>query len=214
MLFRNRKLAGKMLANALREYKKKKNTMVIGLPRGGVVVADVVARELGLPLDLVVPRKIGAPGNPEFAIGAITEKGEPILNQEVVSAYGISKDYIEKTAAEEKMEAKRRLEVYRKDRPPLTLKNKEIILIDDGIATGLTMLAAIKSCKDKGAKKIIVATPCGAKDSINQISKKVDRVVCLHTPTFFGAVGAFYEEFAQTEDEEVIEIMKRQKENV
>lgn len=210
MIFKDRRDAGRRLAKKLEKYKGKKDTIILGLPRGGVVVADEVAQALGLPLDLVVPRKIGAPGNPEYAIGAITEDGEGIFNEEVVREYGMSREYLKKEIEKEKKEAKRRLKVYRGKRPPLsTLKSKTTILIDDGIATGLTMKAAIRSVKKKGATKVVVAVPVAARDSLLEIKKEVDEVISLYTPIFFGAVGAFYEEFSQTEDSEVIEIMKK-----
>ncbi len=211
MIFKDRIEAGQKLAKALEKYKGQKDTIILGLPRGGVVTGFEIAKTLELPLDLVVPRKIGAPGNPEFAIGAITEEGEGIFNEGVIRDYEISKEYITGTVEEEKKEAQRRLKTYRGDRSPLDLKDKTVILVDDGIATGLTMRVAIKSVKNKDPKKIVVAVPCGAKDSIDQIKKDVDEVICLHAPIFFGAVGAFYREFPQTTDEEVIELMKESK---
>jgi len=211
MIFKDRIEAGQKLAKALEEYKGQKDTIILGLPRGGVVTGFEIAKALELPLDLVVPRKIGAPGNPEFAIGAITEEGEGIFNEGVIRDYEISKEYITRTVEEEKKEAQRRLKTYRGDRPPLDLKEKTVILVDDGIATGLTVRAAIKSVKNRDPKKIVVAVPCGAKDSIDQIKKEVDEVICLHAPIFFGAVGAFYREFPQTTDEEVIELIKESK---
>jgi predicted phosphoribosyltransferase len=211
MIFHDRIEAGQKLALVLEKYKKQKETIILALPRGGVVVGFEVAKILNLPLDLVVPRKIGAPGNPEFAIGAITEEGEGIFNEEVIRDYGISKEYIEKTVEEEKKEAQRRLKTYRGDRLSLNLAGKTVIIIDDGIATGLTMRAAIKSIKVKNPKKIIVATPCGTKDSLEEIEKEVDKVVCLYVPIFFGAVGAFYKNFKQTTDEEVIDLIQKSK---
>lgn len=209
MVFRNRQDAGKKLARVLEQYKNAKNTIILALPRGGVVVGFEIALALNLPLDLVVPRKIGAPGNPEYAIGAITEEGEGIFNKSEIKALGINKEYLDSEVVKEKKEAERRLRAYRGDRPPLVLTDKTVILIDDGIATGLTMRAAIKSVKKKGASQIIVAVPVSARDSLEIIKKEVDKVVCLHVPLFFGAVGAFYEEFAQTEDAEVIQLMQK-----
>jgi putative phosphoribosyl transferase len=208
MIFHNRALAGEELAKVLKKYKNKKNTIVLGLPRGGIVVADKVAAFLNLPLDLVVPRKIGAPMNPEYAIGAITEEGEGIFNEEEIKTLDISEDYLKKEVESEKKEAERRLKKYRGDRPPLDLKNKTVIIVDDGIATGLTIRAAIKTVKKMGANKIVVAIPVSAQDSLEKIKGEVDEVVCLKAPMFFGAVGAFFEEFLQTEDKEVVEIMK------
>lgn len=209
MIFQDRAEAGKELAKALKKYKDKKNTIVLALPRGGIVVAEKVATFLNLPLDLVVPRKIGAPMNPEYAIGAITEEGEGIFNEEEIKALDISGEYLKKEIASEKKEAERRLKEYRGDRPPLDLKRKTVIVIDDGIATGLTIRAAIKTIKKMGAEKIVVAVPVSAQDSLEKVKAEVDEVVCLKSPMFFGAVGAFYKQFLQTEDEEVVEIMKK-----
>ncbi|OGY41952.1 MAG: phosphoribosyltransferase [Candidatus Buchananbacteria bacterium RBG_13_36_9] len=211
MIFKNRQDAGQKLAEKLKEFKDQKETIILALPRGGVVTAFEIAKELNLPLDLVVPRKIGAPHNEEYAIGAITESGEGIFNQEVIDSLKISKEYLNNKVTEEKKEAERRLKTYRQDRPILNLENKTVIIVDDGIATGLTMRAAIKSVREKGAKKIIVAVPVSAKDSLKIIQAEVDKVICLDAPLFFGAVGAFYEDFGQTSDEEVIELMEKSK---
>ena len=207
MIFKDRIDAGEKLAKALEKFKSSKDAIVLGLPRGGMVVADVVVRKLNLPLDLIVSRKIGAPGNPEFAVGAITEDGEIVLNKEVVEDHKVDDDYIERTANEEKKEAERILKTYRGDRVKLDLSGKTVIMVDDGIATGLTMEAAIKSVKKKGAKKVVVAVPCSAESSLRRIENIVDEVVCLYVPPFFGAVGAFYEVFGQPSDDEVVEIM-------
>jgi len=211
MIFKNRVDAGQKLVEKLKQYKDQKETLILALPRGGVVVAFEVAKALNLPLDLVVPRKIGAPFNEEYAIGAITETGEGIFDLEAIASLKVTKDYLDKKVAEEKNEAERRLKAYRQDRPPLNLEYKTVIIVDDGIATGLTMRAAIKSVKEKKAKKIIVAVPTSAKDSLQTIKNETDEVICLDTPLFFGAVGAFYQEFGQTTDEEVIELMKKSK---
>lgn len=211
MIFQNRQDAGKQLVSKLKQYKGNPDAIVIGLPRGGVVVAFEVAQELDLPLDIIVPRKIGAPGNPEFAIGAIDEQGKGIFDQEVISGYRISQDYIKHEVEKERKEALRRLEVYRGDRLPLDLSGKVAIIIDDGIATGATMRAAIQSAKAKGAKRVVVAVPVTAIDSLKKLKKEADEVVYLDAPAFFGAVGAFYEQFDQTSDEEVVALLKRAK---
>lgn len=210
MIFRDRVEAGQKLAEALGKYKGQENAIVLFLPRGGVTLAVEVARALSLPMDLVVPRKIGVPMNPEYAIGAITEDGKGIFNEGVISKLGIEQKQLNEIVAREKKEAARRLRIYRGDRPPLDLADKTVILIDDGIATGLTMQAAIKSVRAKGAAKIIVAVPVAARDSLEKIKQEVDEVICLDTPRFFGAVGAFYEEFGQVEDEEVVRRMKEE----
>ncbi|NQV13731.1 MAG: phosphoribosyltransferase [Parcubacteria group bacterium] len=208
MIFRDRAEAGQKLAEALQKYEGQKDAIVLFLPRGGVVLAVEVVRALDLPMDLVVPRKIGAPLNPEYAVGAITEDGEGIFNEEVVAELGIKQKQLKEIVAQEKKEAQRRLRTYRGDRPPLDLAGQTVIIVDDGIATGLTMRAAIKSVKAKGAAKVIVAVPVAARDSLEKIKREVDEVVCLDTPRFFGAVGAFYQVFGQVEDEEVVELMK------
>ncbi|MDP3971128.1 MAG: phosphoribosyltransferase [bacterium] len=209
MIFKNRVDAGKKLATALTDYKNQKDTMVVALPRGGVILGYEVANKLNCPLDIVVPRKIGAPGNEEFAIGAIAEDGEGFFDDNTIYSSNVSQEYIDKTVKTEKVEANRRLVTYRGNRPPLDLTDKTAIIVDDGIATGYTMLAAIESVKIKNAKKIIVAVPVTAKDSIETIIPKVDEVIYLDAPIFFGAVGMFYTEFNQTTDEEVIALLQK-----
>lgn len=206
MIFKNRTDAGLKLAEKLEKYKDVPNTVVLALPRGGIVVGYEVAKILNLPLDIVVPRKIGAPGNPEFAIGAVTESGEVILNEEVL---GISDEYLKTEVEKEKQEAERRLKLYRGGRPPLDLKNKTVIISDDGLATGLTMRAAIATAKKLGAKKIVVAIPVAPPDAVELIKKEVDEIFYLDASPLFGAVGAFYQEFGQTTDEEVIDLLKQ-----
>ena len=208
MIFTDRRDAGRKLAGMLEKFQNQPNTIVIGLPRGGVVVACEAARRLNLPLDIIVPRKIGAPGNDELAIGAITEEGEAVLDEILVRELNVAPEYIAKTVAKEKQEAQRRLKLYRGGRGPLSLQDKTAILIDDGIATGATMRAAIRSAKNKKAKKIIVAVPIIAPDTLNKLRAEADEIIYLDAPMFLGAIGAFYEEFSQTEDEEVIELMR------
>ena len=208
MIFRDRTEAGQKLALALKKFAGREKAVVLFLPRGGVILAVEVARALDLPMDLVIPRKLGAPFNPEYAIGAITEDGEGIFNEEVIAELGISPRTLKKIVAREKKEAQRRLQAYRGDRSPLDLAGKTVILVDDGIATGLTMRAAIKSVRAKKAAKIIVAVPVAARGSLRTIKKMADEVICLYTPRFFGAVGAFYQEFGQVKDEEVVELMR------
>ncbi len=209
MIFKDRQDGGRQLIPKLEQFKDNSDVIVLGLPRGGVVTAFEITKALNLKLDLVVPRKISAPGNPEFAIGAIAEDGEAVLNESVISTYKISQEYIDQEVENEKKEAQRRLSTYRGNLPPLDLKDKTAILVDDGIATGSTMRAAIKSVKAKGAKKIIVAVPVTSQDALEKISQEVDEFIYLKAPTFFGAVGAFYDSFSQTEDEEVIELVNQ-----
>ena len=209
MIFKDRIDAGKQLADKLEEFKDNKDVVLLALPRGGIILAYEVAKKINAPIDIVVPRKIGAPGNEEFAIGAITESGEGIFDDDIINSYGISKEYIDQKVAEEKKEAERRLKVYRGKKKAINLKDKIVILIDDGIATGNTIFAAIKSVKSKSPKKIIVAVPVLPPDTIGPVEKVVDELIYIDTPPMFGAIGRFYEFFGQTRDEEVVEIMKK-----
>ena len=207
MLF-DRQDAGIQLAAALQTYHNQKDTIVIGLPRGGVVLAYEISKRLNLSLDITCPRKIGAPHNQEFAIGAITETGHGIFNTELIRELKISKNYLEEEVAREKSIAQHRLKTYRQHLPPRNLKGKSIILVDDGLATGATMEAAIESVKSEGAIKIIVAVPIAPKETVMKIEKLVDEVICLETPYPFYAIGEFYSTFPQVEDEQVIALLK------
>jgi len=209
MIFKDRQDAGRQLVKELKEFKNKKDTIVVALPRGGVVLGYEVAKALDAPLDIVAPRKIGSPENDEFAIGAITEDGEFITNDETSD---IPKDYLKKEIAKQVGEVERRLKIYRQDLEPRIFKNKTVILVDDGMATGLTMKAAIKTAKSRGAKQIIIAIPVSARDTLDRVKPMVDKVVCIEAPLFFGAVGEFYEEFSQTPDQEVIDCLKKARE--
>lgn len=210
MTFRDRVDAGRKLAAALEQYRSASDAIVIALPRGGVVVGAEVAQALSLPLDIVIPRKIGAPGNPEYAIGAIAESGDPVWDHQAISLTDASEEYLAKVVAKERAEAQRRLTTYRGDRPPRTLRGKTIILVDDGIATGLTMRAAIATIRSEGASRIVLAVPVAAADSIAKLRDDLrlsDEIIVLHAPQWFGAVGAFYDMFEQTTDEEVITLL-------
>ncbi len=208
MDFKDRKVAGQKLAFALEKYRKAPNTIAIGLPRGGVVVAAEVARGLGIPLDVIVPRKIGAPHNEELAIGALA--GDVVyIDREIASMVGASPEYIEKMTAKEKKEAERRLALYRKDKPPQNFLGKTVILIDDGIATGSTMRASIAYMKKMGAARIVVAIPVSPPDTLAHLKTDADEIICLFSKRNFLAVGQFYENFPQTSDNEVIEILEK-----
>lgn len=208
MRFRNRYEAGKFLAIQLKEFTNEPDAIVVALPRGGVVVAFEVAQALNLPLDITCPRKIGAPFNPEFAIGAITETGEGILSEDLIKALGISQEYIDEQIKIEKKQAQWRLEHYRQGRAPRSFKAKTILLVDDGLATGSTMQAAIKTMRKEGAKKIIMAIPVAPPDTLSRLKAVVDKTVCLAAPSEFQAVGQFYESFDQVSDEEVIQLLR------
>lgn len=205
MHFKDRKEAGQELAKALQKYKNGPHTIAIGLPRGGVVVAAEVAKALHIPLDVIVPRKLGAPNNEELAIGAIA--GDVVwLDREIIAMVGASPSYIAEVTAKEKREAERRLALFRKGKPAQNFADSTVLLIDDGIATGSTMRASIAWMKKCKAKKIVVAVPVAPPDTIDSLKQEVDEIICLLTPGSFAAVSQFYEHFPQTEEREVIEI--------
>jgi len=209
MRFTDRHDAGKKLLSPLHAYKDDKNAIVIGLPRGGVVTAWEVAHALHLPLDIICPRKVGAPHNPELAIGAVCATGEAYFNDGLIADLGVSPEYIDQEVAKERKLSRMRLDLYRKGRPPLDLKGKTAILVDDGLATGATMRAAIQSVRALDAKKIVVAVPVSPPDTATAIRALCDACFCLLTPVMFYAVGQFYVEFGQTEDEEVMALLSQ-----
>ena len=209
-LFADRVDAGKRLAQDLKAHVSN-DAVVLAIPRGGVVVGYEVAKALVLSLDVIIPRKIGAPNNPELAIGAMTEDGTILLDDRLVDYLNVSQEYIEEESEAQKAEIHRRLKLYRGDIPYPSLKGREVILIDDGIATGSTMKAALASVRKRGAKSVIIAIPVGPPSTIRELEKEADRVVCLHTPEAFYAIGQFYEDFTQTQDEEVIRLLKLNK---
>lgn len=206
--FRDRKEAGSQLASLLENYKNRSDTLILGLARGGVVTAASVAVKLHLPLDVMCPRKVGAPFNPELAIGAITETGEGIFHTSLIQQLEVTQAYLEHQVQLERQEAKHRLKIYRAGLPERSLSGKNVILVDDGLATGATMKAAISSARAERAKKVIVAVPVSPEDTLEAIRELADEVACLATPPFFQAVGQFYEDFSATEDEEVIALLQ------
>jgi putative phosphoribosyl transferase len=207
MSFINRFDAGKKLSAALEKYRNDKNAIVLALPRGGVQTGYEAAKELNLPLDITCPRKIGAPSNEEFAIGAITETGEGILHQDVIDYLRVSDAYLKAVIEEEKAVAEKRLQLYRKGRPPRQLKGKTVLIVDDGLATGATMQAAIASVKKEGAAKIVLAVPVSPPDTLPKFTNLADEIVCLMTPRSFYAVGQFYADFAPVSDQEVVTLL-------
>ncbi len=209
--FTDRVDAGKRLASALKDFSGK-NGIVLAIPRGGVVVGFEIARALNLPLDVIIPRKIGAPENPELAIGAVAEDGTAILDNQLIKYLGVSKEYVEIETKRQKHEIGRRLKLYRHDSSYPNLKGLDVIVVDDGIATGSTMKAALASVKNRGAASVTVAVPVGPPSTIEELEKTADRVVCLYTPEYFQAIGEFYSDFSQTPDEEVIMLLKENKE--
>ena len=199
--------AGKRLASALKGFSGK-HGVVLAIPRGGVVVGYVIAKALNLPLDVIIPRKIGAPDNPELAIGAVAEDGTTILDDNLIKYLGVSREYIQEETERQKREIERRLKLYRQDTSYPDLKGLDVIVVDDGIATGSTMKAALASVKNRGAASVTVAVPVGPPSTIEELNDMADRVVCLYTPEYFQAIGEFFTDFSQTSDEEVIKLLK------
>ncbi len=208
MIYRDRKEAGQRLAEKLSHYRDKADVIVLGLPRGGVTVAHEIARALRCPLDILIVRKIGFPGNRELAVGAVSETGTVVLNEEIVSGYGVSREYLDGEAARQKEEIARRIALYRGGTGVPPLAGKTVILVDDGIATGATVKAAISTLKQEKLAKLVVAMPVASQEAEREITPTVDEWVCLQTPAWFGAVGQFYADFTQVEDEEVVAMLK------
>jgi len=203
-MFRDRIDAGERLAAELRG-RVPAGALVLGVPRGGVVVAAEVARALGLELDVVVVRKIGAPGNPEYAIGAVDEDGNVIGGN---TAYGDAA-YMSKAAEAGRAEIARRLSAYRGDRPAAAVARRTVVIVDDGIATGRTLLAAVGSLRRRGAERIVVAAPVASMEAARDVGRVADEVIVLATPPDFYAVGQFYGFFDQTSDAEVVELLRQ-----
>ncbi len=209
MLFEDRREAGKALARELAAFRGQENALVLGIPRGGVVVAREVAEALDIPLDVYITRKIGAPHNPELAIGAVASDGTLILDHQLAKRLGVSQDYIDGESERQEREIKRRMSEYRSDRPGLELTGKVVILVDDGVATGATTLATIEAIRTQKPSRLILAVPVGPRDTIQRLKEKVDELYCLHAPEVFWAVGAFYNVFDQTSDDEVKTLLER-----
>lgn len=206
MVFKDRKEAGQKLAAALAGFKGRGDVLLFALPRGGAVLGAEVAKALGVPFDVLVTRKLGAPFNPEFAIGSLAETGEIIWNEAERAAS--DKKVLDGIVREEAAEAERRVKKYRQGRALPDMAGKTVIIIDDGVATGLTVRAAVAAAKAKQAERVVIAVPHGARDSLVALRQEADEVIALEEPEDYGAVGEFYREFPQTEDEEVLELLK------
>ena len=205
--FRDRREAGRALADRLSDYAGRKDVLVLALPRGGVVVGYEVARALGAPLDVVIVRKLGVPGHEELGFGAIASGGVRLLNQDLVRALRIEAPLMEHVTAVERRELARRELAYRGDAPPLDPRGHLVILIDDGLATGATMLAAVEALRQAGASTIVAAVPVASREACAAVGDQVDRCVCLLTPPRFLGVGAWYRDFEQTSDAEVTTLL-------
>jgi len=207
MKFHNRIQAGKMLGESLIDYANHENLLVLALPRGGVPVGWEIAKAVNAPLDVCIVRKIGVPGQKELAMGAIGAGGVRVFNHDIIATLGIDRDVIEKVVSQELEELERREQTYRGNAPPIKVENKTVILVDDGIATGATIRAAIAVLKQQKPSKIVVAIPVASASTYRELESEVDEVVCLQTPEFFSAIGLWYEDFSQTSDQEVCEIL-------
>lgn len=208
-MFKNRKDAGRQLVPLLLKFKSEK-PVVLALPRGGVPVGYEIAMALDAPLDVIVARKLGAPGQPELGIGAVVDGDHhlSVLNEDVMSLLNVSADYLNREVAQQLQEIRRRQELYRGGHPPEKILGRTVIVVDDGIATGGSMRAALRGARRGNPQRLVLAVPVAPPDTIESLRPEVDVVICLSTPAFFHAVGQFYRDFSQTTDEEVIHLLE------
>ncbi len=212
-LYADRADAGRTLAAAVRKELAKNvppsgTPLVLAIPRGGVLIGREVATALGADLDIVVPRKLGAPGNPEYAIGAVMQDGTLYLSPRALSITGAGSHYVEEEKAKEMREATRRLEAYRGGRPEPVISKRVVVVVDDGIATGATMIAALRWVRSRGAQLVVAAAPVAPPSTLEELRREADRVICPRSPEPFYAIGAFYQKFEQVGDEEVEEVLR------
>ena len=205
--FANRREAGVELAQRLERYKGSADVVVLALPRGGVPVAYEVARAIHAPLDIFLVRKLGLPGHEELAMGAIASGGVRVLNSNVLEWYTVPAEVIDAVAQREQAELERRERAYRNDRPPVSVAGRIVVLVDDGLATGSTMKAAVEAVRARGPARIVVAVPVGAADTCRDFAYVADEIVCARAPTDFRAVGLWYRDFSQTTDDEVHQLL-------
>jgi putative phosphoribosyl transferase len=203
-MFRDRRHAGELLAGLLEGYRSRERTVVLGLPRGGVVVAAALARALALPLDVFVVRKLGAPSQPELAVGAVAAGGLVVLDDEAIASMRISRASLEAAIAGEREEVNRREQIYRAGRPALELFEQTVLLVDDGVATGYTMLAAVRAVRQLRPDRIVIAVPVASTEAVDMLRLVAEEVFCVLVPRRLMAVGQFYEDFRQTTDDEVL----------
>lgn len=205
--FRDRRDAGSRLADALSTYRGAKDTVVFGLARGGVPVAAVVAKELGLPLEALLVRKVGAPANPELAVGAVTSVGTMVVNERVLASLGVAREELDRLADHERETLEQQARVIRGGKRPEPVRERTVILVDDGLATGASMEAAVRSVREGGAARIVVGVPVASGEAVRRVEAVADEVHCLMTPAGFSAVGQWYEQFTQTSNDEVRDLV-------
>jgi predicted phosphoribosyltransferase len=208
-MFKDRKDAGTQLAEHLKEYIGKENMLVLALPRGGVVTGVEIAKRLRAPLDVLIVRKMGHPWQPELAVGAISETGSIVYNEDVVASEGVTEEYLRGEAARQRGEIARRQELYRGGRKLVNLRGKTVILVDDGVATGATMKAAVETLKRELVGKLVVAVPVAPPATAAELQKTVDVFLCLDLPEDFLSVGSYYEDFLQVTDAEVMQLLQK-----
>ena len=209
MIFENREAAGRQLVRLLEHLANRADLLVLGIPRGGISVAFQVASALHAPLDVFLSRKLGVPGHEELAFGAISAGGGCYIDEQMVRTAGISPQQIERVITEVRQELGRRASLYRGDRPPLQVTGKTVLLVDDGIATGASVYAAIQALRQIKPSRLILAVPVAPPSTCEGLRPFVDELICLYTPDPFYAVGGFYQDFAQVEDQEVIDLLQR-----
>jgi putative phosphoribosyl transferase len=209
VIFQDRAEAGSSLAKELRAYADRKDVLVLGIPRGGVVVAFEVAKALHAPLDIFLSRKLGVPGREELAFGAVSSGGVLLLDQEIVDVLEISREQVQRSAQAARDELVRRERLYRGGRPALGVKRRTVLLVDDGLATGSSMRAAIQALRQLKPARLVVAVPVAPEATCIRLRREVDELVCVQTPHFFYAIGQFYADFSQVTDEEVSELLAR-----
>lgn len=209
MVYKDRAEAGKLLATKLTAYFNQPDVLILGLPRGGVPVAFEVAKALHASLDVFLVRKLGVPDQKELAMGAIASGGVRVLNQDIVESLNITEDAINTVATSEQQELERREYAYRDNRPPVDVRDRIVILVDDGIATGATMRAAIAAIKPQQPKRLVIAVPVASPETCKQFKAEVDEIICANTPERFQAVGLWYKDFSQTTDEQVRDLLKQ-----
>jgi predicted phosphoribosyltransferase len=207
--FHDRREAGRVLARGLAHYARRQDVVVLALPRGGVPVAYEVARALGAPLDVFTVRKLGVPGQEELAMGAVASGGLRVLNESVVSTLRLQPELIDRVARLELQQLARQEHAYRLDRPPIDVRGRVVILVDDGLATGASMRVAVAALRGRGPARLVVAVPTAPSDTCGELEQEVDEVVCAVTPEPFMAVGLWYEDFSQTTDEEVEALLQK-----